>query len=151
EGTSRTRHIVGEISVAATGEILFRYADQHALAAAQRDGFKGHPAFPDLGKVYSTGVVEAFARRVPPSTRGDFAAYLEQQRLPTLTISSLALLGYSGAKLPSDGFSLVHTFEGEPGPFEFVTEVAGFRHNAPAQGVQVSDLKVGDPVTFLPE
>lgn len=152
EGSSRVRHVVGELTPSETG-LALRYAvDSPDLQAAKRDGFRGHPAFTDLDKTHVTGVLEAFLRRIPPRSRQDFGDYLRQQRLPLNTsLSDFALLGYSGARLPSDGFSVVHTFEGYDEQFEFITEVAGFRHQAPMFNVNASDLPLGDMVSFRRE
>lgn len=152
EGSSRVRHVVGELT-SCSGNVALRYAtDSSDLQAAKRDGFRGHPAFIDLEKIHVTGVLEAFLRRIPPRSRQDFGEYLSQQRLPTdKPVSDFALLGYSGARLPSDGFSLVHTFEKHSGAFEFITEVAGFRHQAPVSGVKAADIGLNDAVTFAPE
>jgi hypothetical protein len=77
------------------------------------------------------GVLAAFLRRLPPRVRPDFAAYKAQFRLqPDLQLSDFALLAYTGAKLPSDGFTIVDTLEGMSPPCEIVLEVAGYRHYA---------------------
>jgi hypothetical protein len=153
EGSSRTRHVIGELSVDSKGEMTLRYSTNHdVLEAARKDGFQGHPAFRDVTQIHTSGVAEAFRRRIPPRTRGDFGAYLAQLRLPPdAALSDFALLGYSGARLPSDGLSLLHTFENHSGPFQFVTEVAGFRHNAPLVGLLASDLALQEPVSLVPE
>jgi hypothetical protein len=43
-------------------------------------------------------------------------------------ISDFALLGYSGAKLPDDDFTVIHPFENASVPFEFMLPVEGYRH-----------------------
>lgn len=45
-------------------------------------------------------------------------------------LRDFALLGYSGAKLPNDGFELVHPFGDPPHAFEVLVEVVNFRHEA---------------------
>lgn len=68
-------------------------------------------------------------RRLPPRTRGDFPQYLEGLRLkPNVEISNFGLLGYSGAKLLSDDFSIIHPFDHTEGPCELLLEAAGYRH-----------------------
>jgi hypothetical protein len=153
EGSSRTRHVVGELTSEPSGEVTLRYSsDPSVLEPAKKDGFIGYAAFRDLSKVYTAGVADAFFRRIPPRSRGDFNAYLSQLRLPRDTLlTEFALLGYSGGRLPSDGFSLLHTFENHAGRFQFVTEVAGFRHNAPQFGLLAADLNLGEPVLFRAE
>lgn len=152
EGCSRVRHVVGELSTHDKLVELRYFVGTPDMVAAKSDGFLGHPAFTDLNNVYRSGVLEAFLRRIPPRSRDDFPAYLAQLRLPNnVKISDFALLGYSGARLPTDGFSVIHTFENYDGPFEFVTEVAGFRHQAPEAGLNVADLVVGESITLVAE
>lgn len=108
-------------------------------------GFVGYPGFPWKPRTYREGVLEAFLRRLPPRDRADFSAYLEQFRLPPQAeISDLALLAYTGAKLPSDGFSLVDPLDAEAEACELLIEIAGFRYHG---GV----LQQGEPVRFEPE
>jgi hypothetical protein len=111
-------------------------------------GFVGYPAFPKFEKIYKEGVIETFLLRLPPRERPDFDRYLESLRIsPSVKISDFALLGYSGARLPSDWFSIVHPFDEVEGPCELLTEVAGFRYYA---GVNM-DLSVGMSATLQPE
>lgn len=125
----RTRFIVGELRKDADGEITLRYfTDTKDFEDAKKLGFCGYPAFRALDKVHGN-VLDSFLRRLPPRTRGDFSEYLEGFRLhPQAQLSDFALLGYSGAKLLSDGFSLIHPFENVAGPCELLLDVAGFRH-----------------------
>lgn len=146
---ARTRRIVGEIE-RVEGEAVFRYLEQRAdFATAQQEGFKGFPAF-HLGRTreFRTGVLDAFMRRLPPRKREDFPEYLAQYRLPEdFNGSDMALLGYTGAKLPGDGFELVPDLDLAEPPIELVLEVAGFRH----QDVSASGLAVGDSVSLRAE
>ncbi|MBF0399306.1 MAG: hypothetical protein HQL90_00910 [Magnetococcales bacterium] len=128
--SGRTRRKVAEIAAEETGTIVLRYLKgtedfEEALAA----GFLGYPAFPlDLDQ-HASGILEIFMRRMPPKKRRDYDDFLRFWRLdPAIPISPLALLGYVGAQLPGDGFSLVHPFDTAKPPFEFLEEVAGFRH-----------------------
>jgi hypothetical protein len=94
-------------------------------------GFVGYPAFDVNQCEHRGGVLAAFIRRLPPRVRPDFAAYKAQFRLqPDLQLSDFASLAYTGAKLPSDGFTIVDTLEGMSPPCEIVLEVAGYRHYA---------------------
>src|SRR5690348_14847383 len=73
EGSSRTRHVVGELTSEPSGEVTLRYSsDPSVLEPAKKDGFIGYAAFRDLSKVYTAGVADAFFRRIPPRSRGDF-------------------------------------------------------------------------------
>lgn len=146
----RSRRIVGEIERTADGA-LFRYLENLPdYQEALQEGFKGFPAF-SIGKgqeYTSSGVLKAFMRRLPPRKREDFSEYLTQFRLPIpFHGSDMALLAYTGAKLPGDGFEIIPDLADAPPPIELVMEVAGFRH----QAVSASGLSVGEPVTLVAE
>lgn len=147
-GAQRTRRVVGRLAVQ-DGVVSFRYLKgtddfEHALA----NGFRGYPAFRLDDKnqsVFVHGVMDSFLRRLPPRTREDFGDYLKLHRLPDpFDLSDIALLGYTGAKLPSDGFSLLPDFQTGDVPSDFITEIAGFRHYRSG----TEGLSVGDVVTF---
>jgi hypothetical protein len=142
----RRRWAVGELVKADSGLELRYYPESHPdVIEARKLGYKGYPAFSLTMLVHRSGVLEAFLRRLPPRTRADFSEYRRYFRLPgDSSISDMALLGYSEAKLPSDGFSLVHPFEEIPAKFELLHEVAGFRHYID----QVPPLPVGARVDF---
>lgn len=145
----RTRHIVGEIEQRAES-VVFRYLNnQPDFQSAIEEGFKGYPSFAleKLGD-HSSGVLDAFLRRLPPRKREDFSEYLAQFRLPDdFAGSDMALLAYTGAKLPGDGFELIPDLSDVTPPLELVVEVAGFRH----QNVAASGVAVGDDVQLVPE
>jgi len=128
-------------------DVVLRYLpDTEDYRIALNSGFTGHPAFPHSTTEHRSGVEEALSRRLPPRKREDFGDFLAKHRLPyPFPLSDLALLGYTGAALPSDGFALVPDFSGEDIPFDYILEVAGVRH---VRGHDVSGLSVGDPLTF---
>jgi hypothetical protein len=148
--------------------VTFRYLrDTEDFDAAVAAGFKGHPAFrlppqtaSDGGsgerqakgadnEVFKTSVLETFLRRLPPRKREDFPAFLAMHRLPApFEHSDFALLGYTGAKLPSDGFAVVPVFDAGQVPCELILEVAGFRHELNAD---VSSVCIGDEVQLVVE
>ena len=145
----RTRRIVGEIE-RRNGGAVFRYLPERAdFAKAEAEGFRGFPAFGlKQGREFTAGVLEAFGRRLPPRKREDFREYLARFRLPeTFNGSDMALLAYTGAKLPGDGFELVPDLEGVVPPLELVIEVAGFRHYEAG----TAPVATGDPVRLVPE
>ncbi|GMQ79424.1 MAG: hypothetical protein BMS9Abin02_2012 [Anaerolineae bacterium] len=152
EGKQRTRFIVGELirKVGDDRSVMLRYLQESIdFQKAKNLGFDGHPAFKKTDRDYSHGVVDAFMRRLPPRTRRDFRQYLEQFCISRdANISDFALLGYTGAKLPSDGFSIIHPFDNVDGPCEFLTEVAGFRY---MKDISLDDVVIGETVTFEPE
>lgn len=146
---NRTRRFVGHLLRNDTEEIEFKYSlGSSDLEAAKKKGFTCYPAFRKLEKVYRKGVLDTFLRRIPPRKRSDIDKYFEMFRFrPGVDISDFALLGYSGAKLPSDGFSIIHPFDGVDGPCELLVEIAGFRHHA---GMDMG-IEIGAEITFQPE
>ncbi len=144
---ARTRRVVAEIRRLPEGGAVFRYLrGTPDFAAAEDAGFRGFPAFPLDQAETRQGVLEALMRRMPPRNREDFAEYLAQHRLPSpFNHSDFALLGYTGARLPSDGFALVPVFPEDAYPCDYLMEVAGSRH---VIGNDVASIRDGDPVTF---
>ncbi|RYG86834.1 MAG: hypothetical protein EON59_09025 [Alphaproteobacteria bacterium] len=143
--SDRTRWAVGSLRKTAEGAI-FRYFDdeeichlngQRSSAELASYGYAGYPAF-DIAKQppagFSDGVLDAFARRLPPSNRPDFSRFLEHYRFRGhRSISTMGLLALTEAKLPSDGFSLIDRYDPSTDCLEVVFEVAGHRHNAAAR------------------
>jgi hypothetical protein len=131
-------------------QIVFRYLRGTTdFEHAKDEGFKGYPAFDLNAAEHKSNVLNSFLRRVPPRKREDFPAYLARHNLPANELlSDMALLAYTNAKLPSDGFELYADLSSTRPPFELVIEVAGFRHQ---DGVQVDDVYVGDPVILKAE
>jgi hypothetical protein len=124
----RIRYIVAELNRVGEEISLTYLPKTNDFAKAQEHGFEAYPAFQDINKTHHN-VLDAFMRRLPPRTRGDFPQYLEGLRLRmNAQISDFALLGYSGAKLLSDGFSLIHPFDHVNGSCELLLEAAGYRH-----------------------
>lgn len=148
EGSGRTRRAVAELVKIAADRVRFQYLKDTAdFAAAQAEGFITFPAFRKLDVSYDLGVVETFMRRLPPRSRGDYAQYLEQFRLrPDTSISDFALLGYTGAKLPSDGFSILNPLEEIGDACDVLLEVAGFRH---VSRLSSQDICADEPVTLV--
>jgi hypothetical protein len=129
--------------------VTFRYLqDTDDFRGAVGKGFSGYPAFPVSETEYTDSVMDAFMRRLPPRSRGDYPKYLEQWRLLVDdTLSDFALLAYSGAKLPSDRFSVVWPLAEVTAPGEVLLEVTGFRD----QGIRLNELEIDMPVAFAPE
>lgn len=146
----RTRRIVGEVRIETNGQGVFSYLNRtEDFKAAQEAGFKGFPAFPENVVETRQGVVESLMRRLPPRNREDFSEYLAQHRLPfPWMYSDFALLGYTGARLPSDGFALVPLFPENIVPCDYLMEVAGLRH---VIGSDIGFIQDGDQVTFEPD
>jgi len=148
-GRKRSRYVIAELRKK-ENEYFFRYLnDTVDFDEAKKQGFTIYPAFRDIDKKYTVGVIEAFSRRIPPRSRSDFREYLKNFRLPDdVQISDFALLGYSGAKLPSDGFSIVNSLEDVCVPSEFLIELAGTRY---IKGLDLSFIEVGMQVEVVAE
>ena len=130
EHARRSRHVVGELRLNDDGEVNFSYlVESDDFAAAKDRGFDGYPAFDVEIEHHNQGVMSAFMRRLPPKSRADFSRYLELHRI-NAGLSDFQLLAYTGAKLTNDGFEIVCLFDETPAPFEFMAEVAGYRHHA---------------------
>lgn len=127
----RTRYIVAEL-IRNENHIILRYLHSSKdFNDARKYGFESHPAFPDFTKEYSSNVLESFMHRLPPRTRGDFPQILASLCISEeigKQMSDFALLGYAHAKLPLDGFAIIHPFENVTGSCELLTEVAGARY-----------------------
>lgn len=149
ESKMRSRYLVGELVKRDDKVVLVYDLDSPELAEAKLLGFRGYPAFPMRQAEHNHQVLEAFTRRLPPRSRRDFGRYLELRAIPVdANVSDFALLGYSGAKLPNDGFELVHPFDNPPEAFEVLIEIAGFRHESQ---LDITDLQIGCSVQFVPE
>lgn len=143
---ARTRRVVAEIQEE-DGALVLRYLPGTPdYNAALECGFSGYPAFHPSTVEHRTGVGEALSRRLPPRKREDFGDFLAKHRLPDpFRYSDLALLGYTGGALPSDGFALVPDFPDSPGAFDYITELAGVRY---VYGLNLSGVRVGDELQF---
>lgn len=144
---NRSRHIIAEIKKNSKNDFELSYLNNTAsFEKALSLGFNGYPAFDDLERTYNSGVMDAFMRRLPPRTRTDFPQYLELLRIsPNAQFSDFALLGYSGAKLANDNFSIIHPFENVSSTCELLLEIAGTRH---IDDIQTVELFIDQEVTF---
>ena len=145
----RTRRVVGGLRKSAGGCVELRYlTETDDFRAARSEGFEGYPAFPLDRDQPFPNVLNVLLRRLPPSSRSDYSRYLESLCLsPDSSVSPFALLGYSGAMLPSDSFSVAHPFDDAPVPCEFLLEVAGVRHYWSDE----QPVAVGAAAHFVPE
>lgn len=135
------RYVVAELHRFDNNANLKYLTETDDFRAAQNLGFEFYPAFRDIDKIHEN-VLDAFMRRVPPRNRSDFEHYLKNFRIkPDAKFSNFALLGYSGAKLPTDGFSIIHPFTNVTSAFEALVEIAGFRFNN-------IEIDIGAPVSL---
>ncbi|MBW2640331.1 MAG: hypothetical protein JRE10_09265 [Deltaproteobacteria bacterium] len=102
--------------------------EREDFSKAQSLGFKGYPGFDIEINIYKN-VLTSFMKRLPPRSRGDFGRFLDALRIKAdAEFSDFALLGYSGAKLPDDDFTVIHPFENATPPFELLLPVQEYQH-----------------------
>lgn len=152
----RRRWAVGLLESSPSGA-TFQYLDETAfgefnLGRSVTDlrglGFIGYPAFAfKAGALFSEHVLEAFVRRLPPSSRTDFVRYLEYFSIG-VSVPPLTLLSLTEARLPSDGFSLIDPLDPDSDAGETVAEIAGFRHESPNH---FEALQVGSTLDLIPD
>ncbi len=135
----RHRWAVGVFDLTGT-DSTFRYVTEDAEFRALNGGrgrgelvalgFLGYPAFSTLRSLHTQGVLQTLMRRLPPRNRSDFGAFLMLFGFtPDANPSDFALLSYTGAKLPSDGFSIVDPLDKDTLQADLITEIAGTRHH----------------------
>ena len=131
----RTKYHVADLVRAGFSYALYYRTMSPDFVDALRAGFRGHPAFDVRTAVHHHNVLEIFMKRLPPRNRSDFWLFLEKNGLTgNAAISDFSLLGYSGARLPGDGFCLEIDFALERPPFQYFCEISGFRYY---QGMQM--------------
>lgn len=147
EKSGRTHWIIGELERSNNDANLKYLEGKEDFDHAKLLGFTGYPGF-SLNHPLHVNALSAFTKRLPPKSRKDFSDYLMFFCIPPhAELSEFALLGYTMARLPSDGFSIIHPFDDVEGNFEFVTEIAGFRY----YGGLKRGFKTGDHVEFQEE
>lgn len=148
-GKGRGRMFVAELIRRGEDADLVYLPDSDDFKKAMSLGFEGYPGFTTNREKYDS-VLPAFMKRLPPRSRGDFGKYLDSLRIRTdAKISDFALLGYSGAKLPDDDFTVIHTFENGVPPFEFLLHVQGYRYYV--EDVPFASIKLEQEVILQPE
>ncbi|MEZ5903596.1 MAG: hypothetical protein R3C69_00190 [Geminicoccaceae bacterium] len=110
-------------------------------------GYAGYLAFSLKRLVHDEGVLRTFMRRLPPRGRRIFQVRHQFACSPGLVLSGFALLGQTGAMLPSDGFSLVRPV----GPGSQPLRCCCWRSRATA--IMLEDkaaIEIGMPVELQP-
>ncbi len=126
----RQRMFVAELIRNGDDANLVYLKDSEDFSKAQGLGFENYPGFNTKKEVHEN-VLGSFMKRLPPRSRGDFGRFLDALRLKGEVkdeISDFVLLGYSGAKLPDDDFTVIHTFENATVPFELMLSVQGYQY-----------------------
>lgn len=145
----RGRMFVGELIRKADDADLVYLLDSDEFSQAQALGFEEYRGFPKSERIHEN-VLFAFMKRLPPRSRGDFGKYLDSLRIRKGSeISDFALLGYSGAKLPDDDFTVIHPFENATPPFEFLLYVQGYRYYT--ERLPFDKIKLEQEATFQAE
>jgi len=126
----RLRMFVAELIRSGDDADLVYLQNSEEFSKAQSLGFKEYPGFVIKENIYKN-VLTSFMKRLPPRSRGDFDRFLGALRIKSEAkdeISDFALLGYSGAKLPDDDFTVIHPFENASPPFELMLPVQGYQY-----------------------
>lgn len=144
----RMRRFVAELIRRDDDADLVYLRNTEDFQKAKEQGFEEYTGF-SVDKDHH-GVLAAFMRRLPPRKRGDFDRFLTALRIKDATdVSDFALLGYSGAKLPDDGFVVVNPFDNIAPPFEFLLPIQGYRYYE--KNLAYEKLAVGQVAVFVPE
>jgi HIRAN domain len=145
---ARDRHAVGELVVDGD-KVRFTYlSNTPSFNAACKQGFDGYPGLPISETDEYADALSIFMRRLPNPGRSDYNAYFENFGLsPEANWTPLSRLAYTSARSVSDSFSITETFDGFEEPFEFIFDVAGFRHYIDA----ASTIHRQDTVQLQPE
>ena len=150
-GKPRMRRFVAEL-IADGDDVRLEYLlGSDDFTEATKAGFEDYPGFSTAKRVHEN-VLAAFMRRLPPRKRNDFGRFLTAIRINPAdkdNISDFALLGYSGAILPGDGFVVVNPFSNAQPPFELMVEIQGYRHHL--ENVSYEDMNTDMQVIFQPE
>lgn len=151
----RFRWAVGEVTASPQIQLRYYTGDEFAshnqgrsVSDIEHLGYRGYPGFRTRVLTHTDGVAESLMRRLPPRSRSDFDEYRKHFRLSaTLAVSDFALLAYTEAKLPSDGFSVVNPLDCGEITFELMLEVAGARYYTN----DTPRLQIGQQVQFVAE
>ncbi len=148
-GQERQRLFVAELVRKGDDADLIYLAGQDEFCLAKERGFENYPGFTTDKKEHKN-VLSSFMKRLPPRNRKDFPRFMESLRLRAdARISDFALLGYSGAKLPDDDYTVIHPFTNAHPPFELLLPVQGYRYYL--QNVPYVTLSEGRIVHFEKE
>ncbi len=126
--SDRLRMLVAELIRNDNNADLVYLKNSEEFSKAQSLEFEDYPGFA-IEKEIHKNVLTSFMKRLPPRSRGDFGRFLDALRIRSeAEVSDFALLGYSGAKLPDDDFTIIHPFENASAPFELMLFVQGYRY-----------------------
>ncbi len=150
-GKSRQRKLIAELTRNGDDADLTYLEGSDDFLSAQNLEFEGYPGF-GIEKEIHQNILGSFMKRLPPRSRGDFDRFLNALRInpeSKAEISDFALLGYSGAKLPDDDFTVINPFENASVPFELIVSVQGYQHYQ--ENMPISELSTDMQAVFEAE
>ncbi|WP_162921686.1 HIRAN domain-containing protein [Listeria costaricensis] len=128
---TRQWYHVGTLFQQTSGSYIFRYetSKKHrGLNEALQNGYKVHPSFPDIDKVYtSENLFSAFSRRIPDRRRPDYQLLFKNLGI-TEKSSTYEVLKVTGGSLNSDAYEFVQPIKMEGQHFELAFYLRGWRH-----------------------
>lgn len=145
----RQRLLVAELRRSGDDADLVYLSDSDEFKHAREKGFDCYRGFSSEQSTHKN-VLDSFAKRLPPRSRKDYDRFLNALRIESAEdVSDFALLGYSGARLPDDTFTIIHPFDTAIAPFEFMMEVQGYRYYL--EDVPCKNLSEGMSAVFVKE
>lgn len=140
------RHIVGVLKKNATLGLRFAYL-KAGVEAAKADGFSPYTEFPDIGKVYTEGVLEIFGQRIMKQERSDIADFYAFWEIdPKFKDDKYYLLAHTQGLNPTDNFEFLADYNPSK-QLRFLTDLASLsKLQLPA-----NSIKPGDALTYILE
>lgn len=127
------------------GAPLFEFCYIHGAKEAQKQGFSGFDAFPELDVVYvSNELFPFFQNRVMRSNRPDYAGYVTELGLSAETADPLALLARSGGTRATDRLEIYAAPQGDAAACSWYFLLRGVRHLPPAVEERIARLTDGE-------
>ena len=145
----KTRFSIGELERIGGEAVLRYFPESEDFKKAQEMGFEPLRGFSDPSREYREDVLDYFMSRITSRERDDFDLYLQTLGINpdnANQISDFALLGYGEARLPSDGFQVINSYENSIPPLQFVTEVAATAHCE--VDITTLEINIDDEVIF---
>lgn len=143
---NRQRHIDSILKKNATLRLRFAYLKE-GVEAAKADVFSPYTEFPDIGKVYTEGVLEIFGQRIMKQERSDIADYYAFWEIdPKFKDDKYYLLAHTQGLNPTDNFEFLADYNPSK-QLRFLTDLASLsKLQLPANSV-----KPGDVLTYALE
>lgn len=144
-GRSHRRIKVGVVKSNANST-TFKY-DTKGVKEAEKYGFKGYPAFPDLNSDYSVNVLQILSQRLINPQRKDKDKYFDFWEIPSNERdNNFLILALTGGILPTDTFEFLPEFYSIHG-LNIISDIAGLSTNKYNVGI----LQIGDELKWEKE